>query len=122
MQQEHSQGAKQLEDIGSQAQALGLLGHLYEQDQQWQSAQKLTQQALELALAERDSLHVAEWQWQLGRIYHQQSDQTRALQAYQQAVEHLGIVQKNRRIIRNTVDFHFKIRLNPSIENTWIYY
>lgn len=41
--------ARQLEDKSAEAYALGNLGRLYELEQQWESAQKLTQQALAIA-------------------------------------------------------------------------
>ena len=56
------QQAEQLQDIRAQSFALGTLGELYEQTQQWTEAQSLTQQALLLAQAENATDISYRWQ------------------------------------------------------------
>ena len=64
-----AQKAQNISDIRAKIYILGLQGQVYEQQQQWSKAKKLTQQALLLAKTinapEIDYL----WQWQLGRIF-----------------------------------------------------
>lgn len=62
------QEARSLKDQRAEAYALGYLGGLYEQTQQWSNAQDLTQQALSLAQAMNTPDIAYRWQWQLGRL------------------------------------------------------
>ena len=60
--------ARELPDPRAESYALGQLAALYEQTQQWQAAQDLTQQALILAQTSHAADIAYGWQWQLGRI------------------------------------------------------
>ncbi|MBD2103927.1 CHAT domain-containing protein [Leptolyngbya sp. FACHB-261] len=62
------QQARNLGDRRAESYALGSLGNLYEQTQQWQNAQELTQQSLSLAQAINAPDIAYQWQWQLGRL------------------------------------------------------
>ncbi len=47
---------------------MGSLGNVYEQTQQWTEAEKLTQQAVQLAQQINAGDISYLWQWQLGRV------------------------------------------------------
>lgn len=72
-----------IDDPRAQAYALGNLGHLYELDEQWSEARKLTEQALFIAQANNASEISYQWQWQLGRIMDAQMEIDQATSAYQ---------------------------------------
>ena len=70
--------AKELGDQKAQSYALGYLGQIYEQTQQWSEAQALTQKALLLAQSSNARDIVYLWQWQLGRLLKVQSGEGKA--------------------------------------------
>ena len=92
--------------------ALGTLGHIYEQTQQWAIAQKLTEQALQAS----QGLNLPEltylWQWQLGRILSQQSQREQAISAYVGAVQTLQPLSQD--LTANT-EFRFTFQKDVSL-------
>ncbi|HAJ63346.1 MAG TPA: hypothetical protein DCP31_32375, partial [Cyanobacteria bacterium UBA8543] len=102
------QQARSLKDSRAESYALGELGRLYEQTQQWSDAQKLTQEALSLAQA-INADHIAyRWQWQLGRILKQQGNLTGAVAAYTEAVNTLQSLRSDLVAISSDVQFTFR--------------
>lgn len=77
-----AQDARTLKNSPAQAQALGLLGQLYEQNGQLSEAQKLTEQALRLAPASENPEIAYLWERQLGRILNAEGDTQGAIAAY----------------------------------------
>jgi CHAT domain-containing protein len=107
------QQAKALQDQRAESQALGQLGQLYMQTQQWSEAQKLTQQALQLA-KESDAKDITyRWQWQLGRILKQRSQKPQAIAAYTDAVDSLKAVRRDLLATNSEVQFGFKEKVEP---------
>jgi CHAT domain-containing protein len=78
--------AQALGDRRAEVYALGTLGALYEQTQQWSSALTLTQDALRRTQALQAPEVTYRWQWQLGRILKQQQDRPGAIAAYETAI------------------------------------
>jgi CHAT domain-containing protein len=74
--------ARTLKNAPAQAQALGLLGQVYEQNGQLLEAQKLTEQALRLAPASAHPEIAYLWERQLGRILNAKGDISGAIAAY----------------------------------------
>lgn len=102
------QQAKALGDKQAQAYALGKLGRLYEQTQQWESAQKLTQKALILAQGMNIPEITYRWQWQLGRIFTARGNTQEAILAYNQAVTTLQSLRSD--LVTVDADFQFSFR------------
>ncbi|MEI2581439.1 CHAT domain-containing protein [Scytonema sp. PRP1] len=104
--------AKSLEDKRAEAYALGTLGGLYEQTQQWNDAQKLTQQASALA----ENIPAPDigyrWQWQLGRILKTRGDETAAKAAYTKAVSNLKSIRGDLVAMRE-VQYSFQEEVEP---------
>jgi CHAT domain-containing protein len=104
--------AKSLEDKRAEAYALGTLGGLYEQTQQWNDAQKLTQQASALA----ENIPAPDigyrWQWQLGRILKTRGDETGAKAAYTKAVNNLKSIRGDLVAMRE-VQYSFQEEVEP---------
>ena len=105
--------AKGLGDKRAEGYALGTLGGVYEQTQQWSQAQKLTQQALEIT----ESIDAPDisyrWQWQLGRILQAQNNPTGAIAAYTKAVNNLKSLRRDLVTINRSVQFSFREGVEP---------
>ncbi|OUL23838.1 hypothetical protein BV372_29490 [Nostoc sp. T09] len=107
------QQAKTLGDQQAEAYALGKLGRLYEQNQQWKIAQELTQQALVLAQAINTPEIAYRWQWQLGRLLKVQGDMQGAIAAYTQAVNTLQSLRTDLVAIDPDIQFSFRDSVEP---------
>jgi CHAT domain-containing protein len=110
------QQAIALGDYQRQAYALGLLGTVYEQNQQYEAAEQVTIQALQtlrsgtapIAQAINDAEHIYRWQWQLGRVRKAQGKQTAALSAYDMALDTLTQLRKD--LVTSNLTFRFAFR------------
>lgn len=102
------QQARELRDPRAEAYALGQLGHLYETLRQWSDAQKVTEQALQIAQAIQANDIAVSWQWQLGRVLKQQGQTTDAIAAYNQAVETLSVLRGDLVAMNPEVQFSFR--------------
>jgi CHAT domain-containing protein len=105
--------AKSLGDRRAEAYALGNLAKVYEQTQQWSSAQDLTQQALLLAQAINAPDIAYNWQWQLGRLLKAQGDTQGAIAAYTQTVKTLQSLRSDLVAINPDVQFSFRESVEP---------
>ncbi len=107
------QQGKNLGDRRSEAYALGNLGKVYEQTQQWSIAQDLTRQALFLA-QEINAPDIAyRWQWQLGRILKAEDDRQSAIAVYSEAVNTLKSLSSDLVAINPDVQFSFRESVEP---------
>ena len=107
------QQAKSLGDQRAQAYALGNLGKLYEQTQQWSSAQNLTQQALLLAQSINAPDIAYLWQWQLGRLLKLQGNTQGAIASYDEAVKTLQTLRYDLVAVNPDVQFSFREQVEP---------
>ncbi|MBD1845758.1 CHAT domain-containing protein [Cyanobacteria bacterium FACHB-63] len=108
-----TQQARELRDPRAEAYALGQLGHLYEILRQWSDAQKVTEQALQIAQAIQANDIAGSWQWQLGRVLKQQGQTTDAIAAYNQAVEMLSVLRGDLVAMNPEVQFSFQEQVEP---------
>lgn len=107
------QEAENLSDRQAQSYALGYLGGLYEQTDQWSIAQDLTQQALQIAQA-INAPHIAyQWQWQLGRILKAQGAIEQATSAYEVAFTTLKSLRSDLVAINSDIQFSFRETVEP---------
>lgn len=107
------QQSKTLGDPRTQAYALGSLGSVYEQTKQWSEAEKLTEQALQLA-QQIDAGDVSyRWQWQLGRILNAQGNTEDAIRAYQEAVTTIKSLREDLAASSPDVQFSFRVAIEP---------
>ena len=102
------QQAKDLQDTKAESYALGQLGKLYEQTQQWTYAEELTQQALGLAQVVNATDLAYRWQWQMGRIFKQQAKTSNAIAAYTEATNTLKTVRSDLIATNPEVQFSFR--------------
>ncbi len=105
--------AKKLGDKRLEAYALGKLGRLYEQTQQLENAQKLTEKALMLAQAMNSPEISYRWQWQLGRILKKRRDIKSAIAAYQQSVSTLQSLRSDLLAVESDIQFSFRDSVEP---------
>jgi CHAT domain-containing protein len=112
--------AKQLAHSRLISYAYGYLGHLNEIEQQYAKALGFTRQAIFYAKqdensffsqAEQGSEILYRWQWQLGRLFHQQQQLEAAIKAYQQAVASLQPVRQELAIGYRKTSQPFRERL-----------
>ncbi|NER51190.1 MAG: CHAT domain-containing protein [Symploca sp. SIO1A3] len=107
------QKAKKLKDLRAESQALGTLGNLYEQTQQWSLAHSYTEQALILVQGIQAWDIVYQWQWQLGRIYQAQGEMKKAIAAYEVAIKTLESVRDDLLAIDSDARFSFRENIEP---------
>ncbi|MEO0843030.1 MAG: CHAT domain-containing protein [Cyanobacteria bacterium J06643_5] len=105
--------AENLKDSRAQAYALGTLGGLYEQTEQWSEAQKLTEQALNIAEGIQAPDIAYRWQWQLGRILKAQNQKEGAKAAYNNAIGELKLLRNDLASVNRDVQFSFREQVEP---------
>lgn len=105
--------AQQLQDNRTYSYALGTLGNLYEQTQQWSEAQNFTEQAMKLA--ERIFAYdiAYRWRWQLGRILRAKGDNEEAKASYKQAMYYLKSLRNDLAVVNSDVQFSFRDEVEP---------
>lgn len=105
--------ARKLADKRAESYALGTLGNLYEQNQQWANAQNLTQKALVLTQTINAPDISYRWNWQLGRLLKQQGDIPRAISAYDTAISELHYLRSDLVAAKRDLQFDFKESVEP---------
>ncbi|MEH2184469.1 CHAT domain-containing protein [Nostoc sp.] len=105
--------ARELTDVRAQSYALGELGHLYEQTQQFSEALNLTQTALTLVQGVQAEDIAVNWFWQQGRIEKARGNIESAITAYEQAVDSLTSLRQDLVQLNPDVQFNFRDRVEP---------
>lgn len=105
--------SRRLGDRRGEAYALGYLGYLYEQNQQWEEARRTTQEALLIAQAIDADDIAYQWQWQLGRILRALGDRKQAISSYQASVKTLQSLRSDLVAISSEAQFSFRESVEP---------
>ena len=105
--------AEELRDVRAKSYAIGYLGQLYEQHQQWTEAKPLTEEALDLALQANAPEIIYRWQWQLGRLLNAQGNPQQAIAAYTEAVNALNTIRQDLAVINRDLQFSFQDSVEP---------
>lgn len=105
--------AQTLQDTRAESYALGELGKLYIETQQWRDAKQLTQQAIQLAKDSNAKDIGYQWLWQLGKIYRQQGAKKDAIASYTEAVETLQTVKADLVATNSEIQFDFREKVEP---------
>lgn len=108
------QQARSLQDARAESFAVGQLGTLYEQTQQWTEAEKLTQTALTLAQKINATDIAYRWFWQLGRLRKQTGDRVGAIAAYSESVGLLKALRRDLVAMSPDVQFSFREAVEPA--------
>ncbi|MEO1431265.1 MAG: CHAT domain-containing protein [Cyanobacteria bacterium J06633_8] len=105
--------ARELQDIRAESYAVGQLGHLYEQTNQFSEALNLTRNGLNLANNIQASDIAATLLWQQGRIYKAKGNQKAAITAYSQAVDNLESLRQDLVQMNPNIQFSFRDEVEP---------
>jgi CHAT domain-containing protein len=97
----------------TEAEALGVLGHLYERHQQWQEAAQITEQALIKSQSVNARELTYQWQWQLGRILKAQGNIKNAIASYTQATNNLQFLRSDLVAISSDIQYSFRTKIEP---------
>ncbi|MCL1467310.1 CHAT domain-containing protein [Argonema galeatum] len=111
------QQAKSLGDKKAESHALGTLGQLYEQTQQWSEAQTVTQQALAIALDINAAEITYQWEWQIARLLREQGDIEGAIAYNKQAYNTLQSLRSDLVATNENVQFYFQEQIEPIYRN-----
>ena len=111
--QQTLQQTKKLGDHRAQSYVLGTLGHYYEQQEEWKTAQKYTEQALNLGETLNATEITYQWQWQLGRLLQAQGNPQGAIAPYSEAVQHLQSLRGSLVAANTDVQFSFRTSVEP---------
>ncbi|GAB4371466.1 MAG: hypothetical protein Kow00121_13030 [Elainellaceae cyanobacterium] len=107
------QNAETLQDDRSQSYALGTIGQIYEQVNDWTQAQRFTQSALNQAQGDQAEDIAYRWQWQLGRIYAKQGQTSTAIDYYELAFNSLQSLRRDLVGLNSEVQFSFREDIEP---------
>lgn len=107
------QESRQLGDQRGEAYALGYLGHLYEQNEQWEEARTATREALLIAQAINADDIAYQWQWQTGRILRAQGEREKAIISYQASVKTLQSLRGDLVAMSSDAQFSFQETVEP---------
>ncbi|NEO78954.1 CHAT domain-containing protein [Moorena sp. SIO4G3] len=107
------QEARQLQDARAEAYSLNQLAKLYQQNQQWEDAQSLTEKALQIAQTINAGDIIALAATQLGQILKQQGDIPGAIAAYETAYNNLQSLRSDLVAINPDVQFKFQESIEP---------
>ncbi|GAB1545134.1 hypothetical protein NUACC21_78100 [Scytonema sp. NUACC21] len=107
------QEAQSLQDRRVESYALGTFGELYEQNQQFAEAQKLTEKALFIAQNINAADIAYQWQWQMGRLRKQQGDIKGATAFYSLAFKTLQSLRRDLVTINPDIQFYFRDSVEP---------
>ena len=111
-----AEAIKQAQSLGEkrgESYAVGQLGLLYLQTQQWSDAGKLTEEALLIAQGINAPDIAYLWQWQLGRIFAATGDRQKAIAAYTEAVNTLESIRSDLVAINPEIQFEFRESVEP---------
>lgn len=107
------QEAKHLGNQRAESYAMGYLGWLYEQNQQYSEALVLTKKALFLAKGVSANDIAYKWQWQLGHILKAQGNIKEAISAYDAAILTLQSLRLDTTSISSQLQFSFREKVEP---------
>ena len=107
------QQAQQLQDPQAKSYALGMLGHFYEQNQQLALSKQYTQKAAHLAQIIDNADLTYQWQWQLGRLLHDEGNRQGAIAAYTVAVEAIESLRSDLVVTNSDLQFSFRESIEP---------
>ena len=99
--------------IRTEADALGVLGNLYERQQQLQEAAQITERALVKAQSINATELTYQWQWQLGRIFKAQSNLDEAIASYTQATNNLRTLRSDLVALSSDIQYSFQSKIEP---------
>ncbi|MEH2389824.1 MAG: CHAT domain-containing protein [Nostoc sp.] len=105
--------AQQIQDAPAQAYALHQWAKLYRRTQQISEAEELAQKSLDIARQLQANDIIAQSAWQVGQLYKQQGDRSKAITAYTEAVNALKALRGDLVAINPDIQFSFRTSVEP---------
>lgn len=105
--------AREIQDPQAESYALGMLGHLYEENNRVSLGLKYTLQAAQLAQGINNWDLTYQWQWQLGRLWHRQGNYQSAIASYTEAVKALESLRSDLVVTNADIQFSFRKSIEP---------
>ena len=99
--------------VRTESYAIGTLAYLEEQQGNLSQAIALNKHALDLSNRIEAKDIAYQWQWQLGRIYKEQAQTSRAIASYQQAVNNLGKIREDLVAFNPESQYSFRESVEP---------
>jgi CHAT domain-containing protein len=106
------QKSQELNDRRIQSLALGTIGELYKEKEQWADAEDATKRALSV-IENGDDL-AYRWYAQLGSISAQQGNDKQAIYSYNAAIDKLELLRKDLANVNRDAQFNFKDSVEPT--------
>ena len=108
------QESEKLGNPRAESYALGYLGNLYEQTQQWKYAKKLTRKAIKLSNAIAAEEITYKWEWQMGRLSKATDNISAAIDHYSNTLEILeSSLRRDLRVVSTDIQFSFRDNIEP---------
>ncbi|BCL37724.1 hypothetical protein NSMS1_41710 [Nostoc sp. MS1] len=107
------QSAQQIQDAAAEAYALHQWGKLYQRTQQWTEAEELAKKSLNIARQITAHDIIAQSAWQVGQLYRQQGERSKAIAAYKEAVKALKALRSDLVAVNSDVQFSFRESVEP---------
>ncbi|KST69492.1 CHAT domain-containing protein [Mastigocoleus testarum] len=107
------QGAREIQDLRTEAYALKEWGKLYKSTNQLFEAQNLTQKSLNIARQLQAEDIVSQAAWQLGSLYKEQNHRTEAIATYREAVDALKAIRGDLVAVNPDVQLSFSESVEP---------
>ncbi|MCC5633097.1 CHAT domain-containing protein [Nostoc sphaeroides CHAB 2801] len=105
--------AQIIQDAPAQAYALHQWAQLYRRTKQWSEAKELAEKSLNIARQLQADDIIAQSAWQVGQLYKQQGDRSKAITAYTEAVKSLKALRGDMLAVNPDVQFSYREGVEP---------
>ena len=105
--------AQKIQDGTAQAYALHQWSQLYRRTKQWSQAKELAKESLNIARQLQADDLIAQSAWQVGKLYKDQGDRSKAITAYTEAVKSLKALRGDMVAVNPDVQFSFRESVEP---------
>lgn len=105
--------AQKIQDTRAEAYALYQWAQIHRRNQQWSTAQELAQKSLDIARQLQADDIISQSAWQVGKLYKQQGDRTKAIAAYTEAVGSLKALRSDLAAVNQDMQFSFRESVEP---------
>ncbi|MDZ8223761.1 CHAT domain-containing protein [Nostoc sp. ChiVER01] len=105
--------AQKIQDATAQAYALHQWAQLYSRKKQWSEAKELAEKSLNIARQLQADDLIAQSAWQVGKLYKQQGDRSKAITTYTEAVKSLKALRGDMVAVNPDLQFSFRESVEP---------
>ena len=105
--------ARNIENLRGESEALGMIGKLYEYNNQVVQAQKAYEQANTIALAIQAADLSYQWEWALGRLARDAGQTENAIEYYKGSIKNLEQVRNEILFVNSELNYSFRKSVEP---------